>query len=313
MKLREAISVYLQAIQGEVSSKTHIWYTYKLRNLGETLGEKDIESVTADDLRHWRASLMARKERWSGHPYRETRKGALSPHTINGYIRACRRLFRWLNTEDYISANPALKLKSIRTPDEEPKAAAEEDIRCMLQTARATSARDYALLCFLVDTGARAGGVVSLTLDRLDLERRRALVIEKSQKRERVRRVFFTEETRQALEEWLAVRPEAESDHVFLGVHGKPLSVSGLYHVLKRLAKKAGIKGRFNPHSMRHAFARRALKQGADLATVSQLMGHSSVEVTVRFYARWADDELSELHDRYSPLKGLLDKKEESK
>ena len=80
---------------------------------------------------------------------------------------------------------------------------------------------------------------------------------------------------------------------------------------MRRLAGKAGIKGRFNPHSLRHAFARRVLQQGADLATVSQLMGHSSVEVTVRFYARWADDELGELHDRYSPLMGLLDPPEE--
>ncbi len=63
---------------------------------------------------------------------------------------------------------------------------------------------------------------------------------------------------------------------------------------------------------MCHAFARRALKQEADLATVSQLMGHSSVEVTVRFYARWADDELGELHDRYSPLKESLGQEEES-
>jgi len=312
MKLRKAISIYLQSVKGEISPRTHAWYAGKLKSLKDFLGDREIEEITAHDLRRWRARLLDRTERWVEHPYRTPKEGSLSPHTINGHIRACRRLFRWLNLEGYISDNPALKLNFIRTPDEEPKAATEEDIRRMLRVAKSTSPRDYALLCFLIDTGARAGGVVSLTLDRLDLERRRALVIEKSQKRERARRVFFTTETRQALEEWLAVRPKTECDHVFLGVHGAPLSVSGLYQVLRRLAKKAGIKGRFNPHSLRHAFARRVLQQGADLATLSQLMGHSSVEVTVHYYARWADDELGALHDRYSPLTGLLSSIENS-
>ncbi len=307
MQLHEAISTFLRSMEGEASPRTIEWYKEKLRALESFLGPCEIDAIQAEDLRVWRSALLYRAEKWANHPYKPTVEAPLSPHTINGHIRAVRRFFRWLEEEGYIQNNPARKLRNIRTPDTEPKAASEKDSKRLLKAADESGERDYAIVCFLIDTGARANGVVTLTLDRLDLNRRRALVIEKSQKQERARFVYFTEETANALKAWLAVRPQAETNHVFLNVHGKPLTLWGLYQLLKRLAQKGGVEGRFNPHSFRHAFARRVLQQGADLATVSQLMGHSSVEVTVRYYARWADDELSKLHDRYSPLKGLLD------
>ena len=72
--------------------------------------------------------------------------------------------------------------------------------------------------------------------------------------------------------------------------------------MLKRLAKRAGVNGRFNPHAFRHGWARGALKNGADLGTVSQILGHSSIQVTAEFYARWADEELAQRHQKFSWL-----------
>ena len=280
MKVGEAIDVFLQSIQGEVAPETIRWYKDQLKPLNKCLGSREITTITIRDLRDCRSSLMARTERWTDHPHRPLASGRLSPHTINGYTRAWRRIFRWLTMEGYIDQNPAQRLKPIRTPDEDPKAASEDDIKRLLQVAKDSSPRDYALVCFLVDTGARARGVATLTLERLDLERRKALVTEKSQKRERARPVYFTDITAEALQKWLAVRPDVDHSYVFLGLQKKaPLSSSGIYQILKRLARKAGITGRFNPHSLRHAFARRLLQQGADLGTVSQLMGHSTVDV----------------------------------
>ena len=311
MQLHEAITAFLRSVEGEISPRTYEWYREKLRALESFLGPREIETIQADDLRSWRSALLHREEKWADHPYKPTVNGPLSPHTINGHIRAVRRFFGWLYEEGYIESNPARRIRNVRTPDAEPKAASEEDIRRLLKAARESSERDYAIVTFLIDTGARASGVVTLTLDRLDLERRRAFVIEKSQKREKGRFVYFSEETAKALRAWLAVRPQAETDHVFLNAQGKPLTPWGLYQLLERLAQKGGVEGRFNPHSLRHAFARRVLQQGADLATVSQLMGHSSVDVTVRHYARWTDDELGMLHDRYSPLAGLIEPNKE--
>ena len=83
------------------------------------------------------------------------------------------------------------------------------------------------------------------------------------------------------------------------------MTVSGLNQALKRLARRAGVTGRCNPHSFRHGFARSFLQSGGDLATVAQILGHSSIRVTGDFYSAWSDKELAERHDQFSPIKHL--------
>ncbi len=136
------------------------------------------------------------------------------------------------------------------------------------------------------------------------LENRRALVYEKGRGgRKKAQYVYFSEYTKGAIEEYLRVRPESGSDRLFVSKRGGDMTPRAVYQVLKRLAGKAGVRGRFNPHAFRHGWAREALRNGADLGTVSDILGHSSIEVTKKFYARWADDELRERHDRFTWLK----------
>ncbi|MBN1956041.1 MAG: tyrosine-type recombinase/integrase, partial [Anaerolineae bacterium] len=117
----------------------------------------------------------------------------------------------------------------------------------------------------------------------------------------KARYVYLKERTTDALRSWLSVRPSGKGDAVFVGLRG-PLTESGIYQVLRRLAKAADIEGRHNPHSMRHGWARGALRNGADISDVSQILGHSDIAVTVKFYGQWADDELKERHDQFSWL-----------
>ena len=146
------------------------------------------------------------------------------------------------------------------------------------------------------------GGLCDLRLSDLELEHQppRAMVREKGRGGKKSRLVFCGPQTVAALYAWLAVRPDQDSgdDHVFLGQRG-PLSEGGVYQVLRRLAKKAGIGGRFNPHAFRHAFARGALENGMDLGSVSQLLGHSNINVTAEFYGRWTKDELGRRHAEF--------------
>jgi integrase/recombinase XerD len=78
-----------------------------------------------------------------------------------------------------------------------------------------------------------------------------------------------------------------------------------------RLKKKAGVAGRVNPHSFRHAFAREYLKNGGDVSILPTLMGHSDVNTTRDFYAVFKTDELADLHLKYSPIDHLDDTQEE--
>ena len=72
------------------------------------------------------------------------------------------------------------------------------------------------------------------------------------------------------------------------------------------LAKRAGVTGPHGSHSFRHAFAIACLMNGCDLASLSQILGHSSVAVTADVYGRFVTKQLQEMHERHSPLAQIL-------
>ncbi len=296
---------------GEVSPATIRWYKHRLTSLVEFLGNVAIAEITINDLRRWRVWLLEKNSRWASHSHKPEQEGGLSTWTIRGYIRAIRRFFNWLVEEGYLPSSPAQRLKMPPKPEEPPKAVSDEDLQKFLKEARATSPRDYAIVCFLADTGCRVGGLIGLTLEDLNLVHGRATVREKGRGgKNKARTVYLMEETKEAIEVWLQERPSTGSKHVFVGIRG-PLKDSGVYQMLQRLGKRAGVNGRCNPHAFRHGWARGALKNGADLATVSQILGHSSIQVTADFYARWADEELAQRHRKYSWLKPTQGKEPE--
>jgi len=137
-----------------------------------------------------------------------------------------------------------------------------------------------------------------LCWEAVDLERRHALVNEKGDK---ARRVFFTRETAEALRCYKTERNGCDRGSVFVGRCG-PLTENGIYQVFKRLAKLAGVKGPFNPHAWRHAWAGRALRRGARLEHISEALGHSSSVVTKQFYLVWDDRIRQETHEKFGYL-----------
>jgi site-specific recombinase XerD len=278
LTVHELIEEFLLAMEGTLSPSTIRWYASYLESLDVELGSKKAEQVTVSTLR----SL-----------YRETRKRDISPFSLFNFVRSWRRVFRWAFKEGLIKNNPAQNLQLPPLPQESPKAISKDDASRLVKAAANESERDYAILLFLVETGARLGGVAGLRLSDLDIDQLRAIVREKGRGGKKERVVFFGERTANALLDWLSVRPPSKSDRVFL------LKEYGIYQVIERLALKEEIKGRWNPHSFRHAFARNLLKNGASLAVVSHLMGHTSVGVTVKFYGRFAEDELQKFHEKY--------------
>ena len=169
----------------------------------------------------------------------------------------------------------------------------------MLTIAEQSSARDYLLLCLPADTAMRVGALSRIKVKDVNLAKRKVVVHEKG---DQCRVLKFGERTAQALVRYLNERPENAEPYLFIGQRGTPLKPGGIYQVFKRLARRAGVYGRFNPHAIRHAFAIHALENGADLKAVQQLLGHKGIEVTARSYARYKTDALDAIHDRVSLL-----------
>jgi site-specific recombinase XerD len=231
---------------------------------------------------------LVRPARWSG---RSTGRSSHSPE------------------EGVITDNPGRRIKLQHLDPQEPKAISEDDFLAILATTDAGSVadkRDRAILCLLYDSGCRVGGLCGLEIGDLDLDAMRALVTEK---RRKTRYIMFTEPTREALGAWLEVRPEVPGNWLFVGLSSQkpgPLLSRGVWYMLSRRAKLAGVTGPHSPHSFRHAFAINFLLDSGDIGILSRLMGHADVGITIRWYGRFVVGQLQELHREHSAVKRLL-------
>ncbi len=144
--------------------------------------------------------------------------------------------------QSYLRRDPAHALKLPLLPEQPPKAVLPKDLEHFLAATR-HDPLEYALISFLADTGCRIGGLVNLRLAELNLEAGSALVHEKGRGGQpQVRTVYMKPRTVEALRAYLEVHPLAASQPVFWGQRG-PLTGSGIFQRLKRVAVEAGIPG----------------------------------------------------------------------
>jgi len=297
---------------GVVSDSTIKFYENRLPSLIKHLGDKEISEVSLDDLRYWRAKLSKREVKYKGHKYHPEVKGKLSPYTIRQHVKCVRRFFKWLEEDGKLDMNPAYRLKMPPKPDLPRKGISKTDLAKILAAAEDSCIRDLAIVLFLADTGCRVGGLSHLKIENIDLNNNRAIVFEKGKGgNAKKRTVFFGERTTYALSRLLTQRPPDEEIHqsaveyLLLGLRKRDgyyqmLSETGIYQILKRLAKKWGIKEGFNPHNFRHGAIRGWLSNGMPLSLASQLAGHSSVTVTADIYGTANEEELSRAHKSYT-------------
>lgn len=281
---------------------TLAWYRVRLSKfVSHVGGEILIQEISTAMIREWIIVLRGREKLSVGHG-----SGQVKMHTLHGYMRALRRFWRWSCLEYDITPNPMDRVRLPQRPRPEPKAISLDDLRAIFIACDESpeGLRDRALIAFLCDTGCRAGGALGLTVEDCDLAHLRARVVEKG---DRPRVVPFSTFTAYHLIKWFEVRPKGTA--VFCSLkkrRGLPLSYSGLAKILSRLKEKAGVKGRVNPHSFRHGFAREYVRNGGDLSSLSRLLGHSGIGVTADYYAVFSEPEIAEFHAKYSPIRNLI-------
>jgi len=155
------------------------------------------------------------------------------------------------------------------------------------------------LLFLLRDTGCRSAEIANLKREDVDLVRGIILVRGKGGKE---RFAFLSPPTQRILDEYMKQSKHTDqTDYLFYSSRGR-FTTATLSQTLSRLKRKAGVKGRTNPHSFRHAFARDYLKAGGNLAALSQTLGHSDLTTTM-IYAQMSLDDLKEQHSKYTPLR----------
>lgn len=305
MNISEALDTFLLMLRANGRSHNTIdWYRSILGAMIAEMGDKAIGDVLAVDVLEYVAGLAERDTRYENASQRPQQRGGLSAYSVQSHIRAIRAFWAFVSLE-YEIRNPARNLKTRKLPPPEPKAVKPRDVLRMLEACPDTPPgwRDRAIVLFLMDTGARVGGLVSVRRRGLDLVQRRARVLEKGGK---TRTVYFTRYTANMLQRWLS-EANPNSDHVFTSLRtGRTLTTSGVYQILRRLGAAAGVTSAHNPHAFRDGFAVAFIREGGDISTLARLLGHSDVNVTADHYALFTDDELQTLKDEINPLESIL-------
>ena len=290
MKLKTAIAEFLIAIEADgLASSTIRWYRSLLSRFLSVVGNDRLTAIQTGGIRQF--VILIRKD------YRED--------TAAAHLRALHKFFKWCSDE-YDIKNP---MRNIRYPSvkkqHHPKPVAADDIAKIFAATEKQSAalgqRDRAIIALLADSGIRAGELVSILMVNIDMDRRRVVVTGKGDKS---RVVPFSEFTARLIQKWMNQR--GACPYLFYNMRTMDgLTVSGLQQIMKRLKKRAGVTGRVNPHAFRHAFARDYLKNGGDLVTLRRILGHADLEVTANFYAVFTHDEMSDSHEKFTPIKNL--------
>jgi integrase/recombinase XerC len=150
---------------------------------------------------------------------------------------------------------------------------------------RAIALRDRAILELMYGSGLRVSEVAGLTLDRVDLERGRVLVLGKGSKE---RELPMSDPALDALRAWIrdgrrVMSPESPTPALFLNRRNGRLGVRDIRRLVGRYGDAALTGRRITPHTLRHSFATHLLEGGADIRAVQELLGHASVATTQRY------------------------------
>ena len=269
---REQFVSYLEAERG-YSPLTIQAYRSDLSQFIESLNQQGASLSVADiqtcEIRDFMVNLQAR---------------GLSPQTIARRINCLRSFFNFLWTNDYVSRNPCLKIK---TPKKERKlltVLTEEECRALLAAAYKShytmlGFRDRAIVSLLLYTGVRRQELLNVTLEDIDLKQGWLRV--RRGKGNNMRLVPLVPEAIGAVEDWLEFRPVCKHRFLFSTLTRKPLGRHGLQYLFRKALMSAGIsRPGISVHTLRHTFATLLLRNGCDLMSIKEMLGHASLEST---------------------------------
>jgi len=232
--------------------------------------------------------------------------------TMKKKVSAVRSFFKFLLKRRIIDHNPASSLRTPKVPKGLPRfLTVDQAFRVMeappkeSERAKPLKARDRALLEMLYGTGVRVGELASMNIGDFDFTERSVRVLGKGGK-ERI--VPLGQAALEAVQAYLPERrglqakaKQGDQDALWLARSGRRLSIRQVQNIVRRHGTLGAGRGDLHPHAMRHSCATHLLDAGADLRSIQELLGHSSLSTTQK-YTHVSVDRLMEVYDRAHPL-----------
>ncbi|MEE8426720.1 MAG: site-specific tyrosine recombinase XerD [Woeseiaceae bacterium] len=227
------------------------------------------------------------------------------PRSTARQLSSFRRFFRYIMREGLRDNDPTTDIEMPRIGRSLPQTLSEEEVDSLLNapnTDEPLGHRDRAMLEVLYATGLRVTELINLKQSQINFNQGVLRIIGKG---DRERLIPLGEEAQRWLKNFIdgprmEILLERQTDYLFPTRRGDRMTRQAFWHIIKRYAKKSGIRKKMSPHSLRHAFATHLLNRGADLRVVQLLLGHSDLSTT-QIYTHVARERLKDLHGEHHP------------
>ncbi|MCK9362809.1 MAG: tyrosine recombinase XerC [Syntrophales bacterium] len=228
--------------------------------------------------------------------------------TVSRKIASLRSFYRYLLREGSVKLNPAELLQLPRCEKYIPAVLSVDETLALLSvdfSKNAAGSRNRAIMELFYSSGIRLGELVGMNVD--DLRFSECLVkVRGKGKKERI--VPVGASALAALKDYLQMRSEfvrAASDKMdgeplFLNARGTRIGPRDVARVVEWVVLQSGIGRKISPHSLRHTFATHLLDAGADLRSIQEMLGHSSLSTTQK-YTSVSVSRLMEIYDKAHP------------
>ena len=292
MRQEEAFIDYLR-YELNYSEHTLGAYTSDLRQFMDYLhverGEDiDLGSLTANDIRSWLVELS---------------KHGIKSRSVRRKLQTIRALFHWAMKRGDIQSNPASDIELAKFEQRLPIYVREEQMDFILDDEDVDRTdfrqlRDYLIIEMLYETGMRQAELISLTDINANTD---CYELKVTGKRRKQRIIPFGEGLCSTMREYRTLRNRqvGVTEHFFVRENGEPLYPKLVYNVVHQALECTGLD-KCSPHVLRHSFASAMLNHGAELNSVKELLGHTSL-ATTQIYTPISINEIKQNYNQAHP------------
>ena len=225
-------------------------------------------------------------------------------NTISRKISSIRSFYNYILNENYIKTNPFKDISKIKKDGSLPKYIKDNDLEKLFNVfdkEKTLDQRNLLILEMLYATGIRVGELVNIKLNDIDHYNKSIKILGKGRK-ERI--VFYGSFCEDILDLYLNNgRKEllkVPNDYLFLNKNGTKISSRYIGKIIDKAIKVCEVDYHISPHTLRHTFATDLLNNGADLMSVKELLGHSSINTT-SIYTHITNEQIKKVYANAHP------------
>jgi len=249
---------------------------------------EDLVNVNYAQIRNWIVSLV---------------NMGVSNRTINRKISTLKSFYKFLQKTKQLDLNPLIKHKALKVAKRVQVPFSENEIESVINLegdiVNFESVRDKLIVELLYSTGMRRNELVNLKLNNINYNNQLVKVLGK---RNKERYIPLLKSVIESLEKYNEFRSNIKTDqsYLFITKKGKKIYDTLVYRIINNYFSTVSSKVKKSPHVIRHSFATHLLNEGADLNSVKELLGHSSLAST-QVYTHSSMGKLKEVYNLAHP------------